>query len=218
MVKWAFISDFDGTISKKEFYWILIDTYFPEGKQLYHRWKNGELTDIEFIKKVFGSINQSEDIIKKQIQEMPLDEHAIPFIHKVLENDGDFYILSPGTDYYIQQILAKNNLSNIDVFSNKGFFKDKNIHLEIDRNAWNYSEHCGVDMEVTFKKLKEPYDYVFYYGDSELDALPAKYADQTFAKNLLINALIDNKQPFIPVRDFKDVQTFLTEEGWIMKG
>ncbi|MFP3361713.1 2,3-diketo-5-methylthio-1-phosphopentane phosphatase, partial [Planococcus sp. SIMBA_143] len=47
MKKWAFVSDFDGTISKKDFYWLVIDTYYPEGKPLYKKWKAGEMQDID---------------------------------------------------------------------------------------------------------------------------------------------------------------------------
>ena len=60
MKKWAFVSDFDGTISKQDFYWMVIDKYFPEGRELFKKWKSGELKDIEFLGTVFASINQSE--------------------------------------------------------------------------------------------------------------------------------------------------------------
>lgn len=49
MKKWAFVSDFDGTISKQDFYWMVIDKYFPEGRELFKKWKSGELKDIEFL-------------------------------------------------------------------------------------------------------------------------------------------------------------------------
>ncbi|MBJ7885707.1 2,3-diketo-5-methylthio-1-phosphopentane phosphatase, partial [Bacillaceae bacterium HSR45] len=63
MKKWAFVSDFDGTISKQDFYWMVIDKYFPEGRELFKKWKSGELKDIEFLGTVFASINQSEQKI-----------------------------------------------------------------------------------------------------------------------------------------------------------
>lgn len=215
MTKWAFVSDFDGTISKKDFYWIIIDKYFPEGKDLFHRWKSGEFQDIEFLATVFQSIHKSEEEIIKEVLEIPIDEHAIPFIERVQKSGGDFHILSAGTDYYIQHILAENGLVNIDVFSNKGVYKDKNIHLEIDHSSWNYSERYGIDKAITIQKIKNSYDYVFYYGDSEPDSHPAKYADTMFAKDALINILKEQQVPYIPVRDFKDVEMFLIEEGWI---
>lgn len=34
MKKWAFVSDFDGTISNKDFYWVIIEKYYPEGRDL----------------------------------------------------------------------------------------------------------------------------------------------------------------------------------------
>lgn len=218
MGKWAFISDFDGTISKKDFYWIIIEKYYPEGETLFREWKNGDMQDIEFLSRVFRSINQSEEQILKDIHDIPIDEHAIGFIEKVQKQGADFYILSAGTDYYINEILSKYGLENIGVFSNRGSFNDQNVHLDIDENAWHYSTRYGIDKSVVLKKIKENYDFVFYFGDSEPDLHPANFADKMFAKDVLITILREQNIPCIPVRDFKDVEMFLIEEGWLSNG
>ncbi|PYZ95168.1 2,3-diketo-5-methylthio-1-phosphopentane phosphatase [Salipaludibacillus keqinensis] len=215
MKKWAFISDFDGTISKKDFYWIIIEKYYPEGEALFHQWKNGDMKDIEFLATIFGSINQTEKQTLKDIHEIPIDEHAIPFIRAVQEAGGDFYILSAGTDFYIQHILNEKELTNVQVFSNKGYFKENNVHMDIDPNEWHFSDRYGIDKSVVIQHIKESYDHVFYFGDSEPDSHPAKYADTMFAKDALIMILKEQGVPYIPVRDFKDVNRFLSEEGWL---
>lgn len=216
MKKWAFISDFDGTISKKDFYWIIIEKCYPEGEALFREWKNGDMKDIEFLSTVFGSINQSEEEILKYIHKIPIDEHAVSFINKVQKQNVDFYILSAGTDYYIQEILSKYGLKNVEVYSNKGTFDDQNLHLDINADAWHYSDRYGIDKSIVLKRIKENYDFVFYFGDSEPDSHPAKYADTTFAKDVLIRILKEQNIPCIPVRDFKDVEMYLIEEGWLI--
>ena len=67
MKKWAFVSDFDGTISKKDFYHLVIEKYFPEGKELFKQWKNGTIKDIDFLAKVFTSIHKEEAQIVEDI-------------------------------------------------------------------------------------------------------------------------------------------------------
>jgi len=218
MKKWAFISDFDGTISKKDFYWIIIEKYYPEGEKLFHKWKNGEMKDIDFLSTIFGSINQTEKQTLEDIHEIPIDEHAIPFIKRVQKQGADFFILSAGTDYYINEILSKYGLTDVEVYSNKGVFKNNNVQLDVDKNAWHYSERYGIDKSVVLKKIKENYDFVFYYGDSEPDSHPAKYANTMFARDALITILREQNIPYIPVRDFKDVEMFLMEEGWLSHG
>ncbi|MCY7752050.1 MtnX-like HAD-IB family phosphatase [Bacillus haynesii] len=216
MKKWAFVSDFDGTISKQDFYWMVIDKYFPEGRELFKKWKSGELKDIEFLGTVFASINQSEQKIIDDIHSIPIDEYVPDFIQHVQKNGGDFYILSAGTDYYIHYILKKYGITDVEVYSNKGFFKEDNVHMDIDENHWHYSERYGIDKSKVIQKLKEKYETIYFAGDSEPDSHPAKFADVTFAKDALQDLLRQQEVPFVAVETFEDIEQYLKEKGWIV--
>ncbi|WP_371017276.1 MtnX-like HAD-IB family phosphatase [Pseudalkalibacillus sp. JSM 102089] len=215
MKKWAFVSDFDGTISKKDFYWLVIETYYPEGKGLYKKWKAGEMQDIDFLSQVFQSIDQHEEQIIQDILSLPIDEHVPSFIKKVQENGGDFYILSAGTDYYIHHILNHYGIQNVPVFSNMGYYENKNVHLSIDENHKHYSRRYGIDKSKVISDLKEKYEVVYFAGDSEPDSHPAKVADLTFAKDALQELLKENNVPFVAVGSFQQIEDFLHEKGTI---
>ena len=215
MKKWAFVSDFDGTISKKDFYWLVIDTYYPEGEPLYKKWKAGEMQDIDFLSQVFQSIDQHEEQIIQDILSLPIDEHVPSFIRKVQESGGDFYILSAGTDYYIHHILEHYGIQDVPVFSNKGYYENKNVHLSIDENHKHYSRRYGIDKSKVIAELKETYDLVYFAGDSEPDSHPAKVADLTFAKDALQELLKDKNVPFVAVDSFQQIEEFLREKGTI---
>ncbi|MCA0990523.1 MULTISPECIES: MtnX-like HAD-IB family phosphatase [Bacillales] len=215
MKKWAFVSDFDGTISKKDFYWLVIDTYYPEGKPLYKKWKAGEMQDIDFLSQVFQSIDQHEEQIIQDILSLPIDEHVPSFIRTVQESGGDFYILSAGTDYYIHHILEHYGIKDVPVFSNKGYYEDKNVHLSIDENHKHYSRRYGIDKSKVIAELKETYDVVYFAGDSEPDSHPAKVADLTFAKDALQDLLKENHVPYVAVDSFLQIEEFLREKGTV---
>ncbi|PFG13324.1 MtnX-like HAD-IB family phosphatase [Bacillus sp. es.036] len=215
MKKWAFVSDFDGTISKKDFYWLVIDTYYPEGKPLYKKWKAGEMQDIDFLSQVFQSIDQHEEQIIQDILSLPIDEHVPSFIRTVQESGGDFYILSAGTDYYIHHILEHYGIKDVPVFSNKGYYEDKNVHLSIDENHKHYSRRYGIDKSKVIAELKETYDVVYFAGDSEPDSHPAKVADLTFAKDALQDLLKENNVPYVAVDSFLQIEEFLHEKGTV---
>ena len=215
MKKWAFVSDFDGTISYKDFYWMVIEKYFPEGQNLYKQWKSGEILDIDFLQTVFKSINQKEEQIINDIHTIPIDEYVPYLIKKVQENGGDFYILSAGTDYYIYQTLKKYGIENVKVFSNNGSFHENNVHLTLDLNSPYYSKRYGIDKSKVIQMLKEKYEQVFFIGDSEPDSHPAEFADVTFAKSDLKDLLAEKDIPFIAVNSFKEVETYLVDKGLI---
>ncbi|SFA90833.1 MULTISPECIES: MtnX-like HAD-IB family phosphatase [unclassified Bacillus (in: firmicutes)] len=213
MKKWAFVSDFDGTISKEDFYVIMMDKYYPEGRELFKKWKAGEMKDIDFLATIFKSIHQEEEQIIADTLAIPIDEYVPDFIKKVQNNGADFYILSAGTDYYIHHLLHKYGVENVKVFSNEGYFKDKNVHMNIDKNHWHYSERYGIDKSKVILKLKEQYEQVFFAGDSEPDSHPARHADITFAKKGLQNILSEMKIPFVPIDNFKEIEAYLIEIG-----
>ncbi|EWG10093.1 MtnX-like HAD-IB family phosphatase [Cytobacillus firmus] len=213
MKKWAFVSDFDGTISKRDFYLIMMDKYFPEGRSLMPKWKAGEIRDIDFLNKVFTSINQDEERIISDIYSIEIDEYVPDFIEKIQQNGGDFYILSAGTDYYIHHILKKFGVKGVQVFSNEGYYHEKNVHMNIDKNHQHYHEQYGIDKSKVIQDLKKEYETVFFIGDSEPDSHPAEHADITFAKNGLQDLLREKGIRFVPVKEFTEVEEYLTEKG-----
>ncbi|MEI5907027.1 MtnX-like HAD-IB family phosphatase [Bacillus spongiae] len=217
MKKWAFVSDFDGTISNKDFYWIVIEKYFPEGRELYDKWKANEIKDIDFLSTVFTSIHQAEEKIITDIHDIPIDSYVPKFIQHVQNQGGDFYILSAGTDYYIEHLLKKYSIENVKIFSNKGEFKEKNVHLTIDPEHRHYSERYGIDKTKVIQELKKSYDKVYFIGDSEPDSHPAKYADVTFAKDALQELLREKNIPFVPVTTFREVEDYLINNGELQK-
>lgn len=213
MKKWAFVSDFDGTISKQDFYWLVIEKYFPEGQELYKKWKAGELLDIDFLKEVFLSIHQDEEKIINDIVSIAIDDYVPTFFKNVQNNNGDVYILSAGTDYYIHHLLKDYNIKNVKVLSNPGFFHEKNVHLNIDENHRHYSKRYGIDKSKVIEDLKKEYENVYFIGDSEPDSHPAVYADITFAKDALQEILEEKGVSFVPVETFKEVEIYLQEKG-----
>jgi 2-hydroxy-3-keto-5-methylthiopentenyl-1-phosphate phosphatase len=215
MKNWAFVSDFDGTISKKDFYWIVIEKYFPDGSELVKKWKSGEIKDIDFLSTVFTSIHQEEEQIIQDALDIPIDEHVPAFIRRVQENGGDFYVLSAGTDYYIQHVLEKYGVQNVQVLSNRGYYQDRNIHLDIDPQNKYHSDRYGIDKSKVIQDLKKKYKTVHFAGDSEPDSHPAVHADLNFAKDRLQEILTENGVPYVPVESFVEIEKELTDKGFL---
>ena len=210
----VFISDFDGTLTEKDFYQMIIDDYLgEEGQMLYKEWRRGHYQDKDFLGKIYRAINREEAEILEDIFRIEWDESANDFIQKVRQNGGEFIILSAGTSYYIDKLLKEKGLSDLKVYSNPGIYKDKGIHLQIDTTSHYYSERYGIDKAKVVEDLKKQYTHVYYAGDSAPDILPCKIADMAFAKGSLQEMLKAENVDFVPMKSFKDVATILTERG-----
>ena len=213
MKKWAFVSDFDGTISKMDFYHLVMKKYFPEGEALFKQWKAGDMKDIDFLRTVFSSIHQDETQIIEDIHSLEIDDHVPAFIRKVQAHGGDFYILSAGTDYYIRLILEQYGIKGVKVYSNEGYYKEKNVHMNIDPEHPHFSQRYGIDKSKVMTDLKKQYKTIYFAGDSEPDRHAAKVADVTFAMKALQRILEESGTPCIEVDDFNDIDHYLTSQA-----
>lgn len=214
MKNFVFISDFDGTLSKKDFYLIIIDKYLKErGTELYKEWKKNNLTDFDFLNMIFSSINKSEDEIYHDILDIPIDENAKDFIEHIKASGGDFVILSAGTSYYIEKLLAHKKITDCTIISNKGEYKNGGIHMLRDESNVFYSKRYGIDKAKVVKYFKTKYKTVFYAGDSEPDLEASQLADVTFATGQLVNMLSSRKHPFVKFDNFKEIETYIKDKG-----
>ncbi|MDQ2085208.1 MtnX-like HAD-IB family phosphatase [Herbivorax sp. ANBcel31] len=215
MKNFAFVSDFDGTISLKDFYHIIIDKYLgDEGKNFYQDWKKTKKINVEFLNKIFSSIKLDEKELHKEIFKIPVDKNAIKLIEEVKKRDGDFYILSAGTSYYIKILLDYLNINDIEIISMKGIYINGGIKIIPNEDSLYYSSIFGIDKGKVIEDLKSSYKEVFFAGDSEPDFQAAKKADLAFGKSELKDILKKEDISFIPFRDFSEIINHMEERGW----
>lgn len=214
MKKFAFVSDFDGTLSSKDFYHIIIEKYMGnEGKELYTEWKKTKKINVEFLNKVFGSTHLSEKEIYDEIIQIPLDKYAKEFINKIKENNGDFYIVSAGTSYYIKILLEHFGIKDVPVISMEGVYSNGGIKIIPDPNSEYFSEVFGLDKRKVVESIKKDYNYLIFAGDSEPDLEAAKTADLVYARGELAELLRKENINFTVFSDFKEIEKDLTERG-----
>lgn len=206
MKDFAFISDFDGTLTKKDFYKILSETYFKEELvPIFSSWQNGEMKDREYLSYVFNNVHRNEVELDEDILSIAFDPSAKAFIEKVKAAGGDFIVISAGTNYYIDRVFEKNNIKGVDVYSNKSIFKDNGIYFDLDEHGEFYSDHYGINKLAVVNKLKVNYKKIFYAGDNGPDLNPALISDVVFAKGKLVNLLKKEKKDFIEFESFSEI-------------
>lgn len=206
MKDFVFISDFDGTLTEKDFYKIISDKYLMEEcKPLYDDWKNKKLKDVEYLGYVFNNIGRNSEEIDEDIMKITIDPFTEDFVKNIKKANGEFVIVSAGTSYYIDKVLSKHHIEGINIYSNKGIYKDYGIHFVLDENSEFYSDIYGIDKLLVVTKLKETYKKIYYAGDSGPDLKPALIADVVFAKGELIDLLKKENKEFIEFENFSEI-------------
>lgn len=210
MKSFIFVSDFDGTVTKKDFYRILIDNYLTDsGEKIYIDWQSGKIKDIDALELIYNSTGRTEPELFEDILSIELDPFFEEFVSKIKTAGGDFLILSAGTSYYINRFFEHKGIKDIKVISNRGEYQNKGIHLIVDKESPYYSEMHGIDKAKVVQSLKNEYSKIYYAGDSRPDIGAAKIADIAFATGNLVKHLDGINQPYIPFKSLKDIYDYL---------
>lgn len=206
MEKFVFVSDFDGTLTEKDFYKIIMEEYLKEDFQkLYSDWRNKKIKDVDYLGYVFNHIDRDEKGIFEAIMKISLDPFAKKFIENIKAYGGDFAVVSAGTSYYIDRLFTSKGIKDVEVYSNKGVFKNNGIYFELDKTGEFYSDIYGIDKKKVVEKLKEKYDFVFYAGDSDPDVDAALISDVVFAKGKLVELLQEKNKECFEFDNFKEI-------------
>lgn len=216
MKKYAFVSDFDGTLTSRDFYHIIIDKYLgSKGREFYTEWKKTKKINVEFLNKIFGSVNLSEKELFDEIMRIPIDEHAAGFIKRVKASGGGFYIVSAGTSYYIKILLDNLHIEDAIVISMEGIHSDGGIKIIPDERSDYYSSVFGLDKQKVVESLRKDFEYIIFAGDSEPDMRAACAADLVYARGELSELLSKEGIPFTHFADFKEIEKDLKSRGWL---
>lgn len=212
MKEFIFISDFDGTITAKDFYWILIDDYIGQkGVDYYKEWKPNNKIGTEFLNKVFSWHTFTEEERVEALNKVSLDLGLESVVEWVGTAGGDFQILSAGFSYYIEDALAKRGLSHLHVNTNNGTFREGTFIMEPDVSSPFHSDVYGIDKEKVALHYKEQCKKLYFAGDSEPDFWAAKHADVIFAKEELAHLLDREGMTYYAYESFSDILEWLNK-------
>lgn len=213
--KKVLVTDFDGTIIKKDFFFHIIEKLMTkEDAQPWEDYLARKITHFEALNRIFQKIHVSEEELNKIILEMPVEECFTELVEFSTENKIDIYIVSAGADYYINVILDSLGVKDcVNLIANKSTYSKEN-GLQMTKLAPDsvfYSENYGINKESVIKFLKDRYDLTVFAGDGTPDYNAAKWADKVFARGTLLELCKKHNIPFEELDSYCRVFDYLRE-------
>ncbi len=204
--------DFDGTITKKD----VGDALFIHfgGNQcidFIEEYRQGRTSAIECFRKeciACGSIDKKE--LDNFIDSQEIDETFKDFKLFCKNNNIEIFILSDGMDYYIDEILKNNNITDVPVYTNQlqlesldgsSKFILKPIFPFTDENC----DRCACCKRNHMLVLSADDDIIIYIGEGYSDRCPVRYADLVFAKDDLLKYCQQENISYFEYHSFADV-------------
>lgn len=211
--KIVLISDFDGTITKKDFFYMAIDKFLSKNAlKPWDDYLNKRITHIEALTGIFSQIHISQDEMDKFISTIDVDKYFYDTLNICKKYEIPIYLCSAGTKYYIEKRIGETLKEyNIFLLSNAGTYSQKDGLRLIAPEKTNpfYHPDTGISKELLVKSLKSQGYFTIYAGDGIPDFSSAKIADVVFAKDVLLEMCEKKGIKTEKFDSFKDISDYI---------
>jgi 2,3-diketo-5-methylthio-1-phosphopentane phosphatase len=209
------VSDFDGTMTRNDFYKLAVELLVPKGTPNYwSEYRAGTITHFEALRRYFATIRANETEVLAVVDQMELDPGLPAAVEELRRAGWNVVVTSAGCAWYINRLLAAAGV-DIEVHSNPGRYETgKGLLMEMPTGSPYLSQTLGVDKAGVVRRQLEEGRTVAFAGDGFADADAARLVagELRFARADLASVLEEEKLPFHPFEKWSDIARVLLRQ------
>ncbi len=212
--KFVIVSDFDGTISKKDFFTYATESILTDNDMLpWLQYKKGQISHVNALNQIFNKIHLPKNEFDNFIDKIEIEEYFLPTLNLCREKSIDFHIVSAGADYYILRILERIGAQNVNLLTNPSdYSQERGLELYPPNKTFEfYDEDLGVSKKDFVLKLKSKGYFVLFAGDGMPDIDAAKVADVVFARDYLVDLCNRHNIQYKRFETYYDIYKYILE-------
>jgi 2,3-diketo-5-methylthio-1-phosphopentane phosphatase len=202
------VSDFDGTMTRHDFYKLAIEKLLPADTPDYWAdYRSGTITHFEALRRYFASIRKSEEEVLAAVRQMELDPELQSAVERLRHAGWSVIVTSAGCEWYIRRLLAEAGV-NVVVHANPGRFEaGRGLLMEMPIGSPYLSQSLGVDKTAVVRQYVAKGGRVAFAGDGFPDADPARLVPGTlrFARGDLADVLQKEGLEFQRFQTWSDI-------------
>lgn len=206
--KIVILCDFDGTVAQNDVGDLLFKTFSGNGnaQATVDSWRRGEISSRECLENEAREARVNRADLDQFIQEQRLDPYFKDFHDFAKKRDMEVVIMSDGLDYYIEHMLVKNGLGDIEFYANQLQIAGESLQVEFPYYDLLGCQDCACCKAHHLYRYRDEGYYVIYVGDGMSDFCPCTMADLVFAKGQLADFCRKSGVDYIEYRNFRDVE------------
>jgi 2,3-diketo-5-methylthio-1-phosphopentane phosphatase len=192
-MKRAFISDFDGTITKNDFYLLIASQCMRDSDpdRYFALYRAGRLSHFDAMAAYFKHAPTDAAELERLIEQTEPDPAFGRSVRKLRDASWDLIIVSAGSTWYIERVLQRAGVDAV-VHSNPGRIEaGQGLVLERAVDSPFYSEDVGIDKAAVVRDALSRFEKVAFAGDGPPDVEPALAVapELRFARSYLADEL-----------------------------
>jgi 2,3-diketo-5-methylthio-1-phosphopentane phosphatase len=202
------VTDFDGTITGREFYDLAVAAFLPaERPDYWSDYAAGRISHFEALSGIFRHLRCTEEELRGLTGQMEPDPDLPASIERLRAAGWDVVIVSNGTHWYIDPILESLGVT-VPVYSSPGRFRPEGgLHMEPPLDSRYFNPAFGIDKALLVADLQLHYRRVAFAGNGSPDrqAALAVQPELRFARRWLANWLEAQGEPYRPFQRWADI-------------
>jgi 2-hydroxy-3-keto-5-methylthiopentenyl-1-phosphate phosphatase len=210
-VRYAFVCDFDGTISPSDIGAEFVRAYSPgreaERGRLLEAWVSGAIGSRELTEAECRLVRVDEAEAVAFVGRFGIDPNFAPFVRAAEARGDRVFVASDGFDFYIEALLGGAGLLRVPRAANRLTFRDGGVVPEFPYEGRGCGR-CGNCKGAHARALREAGCRVVVVGDGYSDRCAARVADHVLARGSLAEWCAAEHIPVEPFADFADVARF----------
>lgn len=199
--------DFDGTVTKNDVGEAMFLKFGnPErAREIIEDWINEKINAKMSWQLLCDTLVKfDESRFSEFLDAMDIDNTFKEFVEYCKSNNFEIRILSDGLSYYIDHILRREGLSDLELYSNRASIQNGKLIPEFPHTD-SECDRCANCKRNHILNFSADEEYSVYVGDGWSDVCPAQYCDFIFAKNSLLKYCESNRITYFPYGNFSDV-------------
>jgi 2-hydroxy-3-keto-5-methylthiopentenyl-1-phosphate phosphatase len=204
-----FVSDYDGTITGKDFFSLLAERHLPANAPDYFaQYRAGRISHFEAMAAYFAFAPTDEQQLDELLAASQPDPDLGASAALLRRAGWELWVVSAGSSWYIERVLSRAGVTAI-VYSNPGRLENgRGLVLEKpDPSSPYHSASEGVDKSAVVRHALRVADSVAFAGDGPPDLQPALLVrpELRFARGFLAEALRTRGEGFRPFARWSEI-------------
>jgi 2,3-diketo-5-methylthio-1-phosphopentane phosphatase len=202
------VSDFDGTLTRRDFYALAVAHLLPDDVPNYWAdYRAGRITHFETLRNYFAAIRRDEVEVLQWVDRMELDPRLADSLQQLQQAGWQVVVASAGCRWYIDRLLAQAGVS-LPVHANLGeFVPGRGLRMRPPEGSPFYSATHGIDKAAVVRHYVDLGCTVAFAGDGFPDEPAARLVpdELRFARGDLAHVLKQHDVPFWPFEVWSEV-------------
>ncbi|HOF86514.1 MAG TPA: HAD-IB family phosphatase [Armatimonadota bacterium] len=210
------VTDFDGTIARRDFYDLVRQELMPPGTpDFWGMFLAGRLTHFQALAEIFLRIRQSEAEVLALAARMEVDPAFGPAVRRLRAAGWQVVVASAGCAWYIERLLADAGVT-VTLHANPGaFVEGRGLVMRLPEDSPYVTPSTGIDKAALMADLRMRHPVIAFAGDGPPDLPPALMVPpaRRFARAWLADALRERGEGFHPFEPWEEIADRLLDRG-----